>query len=535
MSKHLRKYLLFNYDNDYRTMLDNNIIGLAYFNFDLSIVYNSEEPSLELSKFLEKNNIKSKETKEIFDNFLFGIEIGDVICLSDVNQIKAIGIVESNYKYNRNKVLPHSRKIKWINTDVIAFDNGNFRIKIRLIEKEENIKIIEKIVNDNLVENDNDLLVNNESKISFKEYKAFLDDVLLTPNEIEILNIIYNTDGEGISLYEINKLTEDYDAYSTLEALARKICNNLNIDTNGDYLGNIFDGILRDGHICLLINKAFQEALLKTKLLKKSLDIGNNYSLKQASFNSVYPVKWYSKALELILNKRTLLLLGPWGSGKSYFARRLAFLINNSRNMDHIHHIKMHPSQTYENLLVNPQTRKLYQFIEMARKNTIDNYVIIIEDCHQVDLSAVLGEISFLIEDNNRDYESALDVNFNDEKYYIPKNVYVILTSREDEELFNSLDLSNILIFEFSAVYNDKFIKMFNDEELGRFIADKYQVVNDILKKYQIDINHGLFLKGDRGLNRDEYYIVVKFKILPLLKRVVSSADYEIICDIINQ
>ncbi|MDR1781863.1 MAG: AAA family ATPase [Bacilli bacterium] len=536
MKKHIRKYLLFNYDNDYRTMIDNNIIGLEELKIDLSTLYNSDEPSEELTKVLEKNNIRSKELKEIFNRFLFEIEIGDVVCLSDIKSVKAIGIVNSNYRYNRNKTLPHTRKIQWVSKETIDLEDGNFRIKIREIEREENIDKIEAIINENLIDEDNGLLINHVSKVSTLEYQNFLNEVLLTPYEVEILNLIYNSKEMGLSLYELNKLTEDYEPKDVLESFSRKVCNyfDLSVDYNGTYLGNVFNGIIRDGFISLLINPKLEQALVNNKIVDYYHFSSDGYSLKLASLNSVYPSKWYQKALDLILNKRTLLLIGPWGCGKSYFAHRLAFLINNSRDLDHIFHLQMHPSLKYEDLLVNPNTRKLYRFIEMARKNTIDNYVIIIEDCHQVDISNTLGELSHLIEDNNRNVESALDVIFSDEKYFIPKNIYVILTSRDDRMYSNNLELSNLLVFELFALYNEKFIKMFTDEFLGKKIAGVYIEVNKMLEKYDLSINHGLFLKNDRGVNINEYKDVVNFKILPILKRFISKEDYQKIVEIIK-
>ncbi|MDH6603142.1 broad-specificity NMP kinase [Bacilli bacterium PM5-9] len=529
-SKHLRKYFLFNYENGFRTMMDNDIIGLSGAEKDLSSVYNAPEPKFELFQRLNTLGATSNDVKDTFDKFLFLMEIGDAVCLSDSKSIWAVGIIESNYQFNKNKELPHARKVKWIFQEKFDVEDGNHRIKIREVEKESTYIKIEEVINEAMVnEDDNGLLINYPSRVTVERYNEFFKQVHFNPHEIELLNIVYCNQPSGISVFELRKQFEGINVDVSIEALSRKISRKFRLSkVEGRYSPNLFNGVLRDGHLCLVLKDELSKALVQSKIVSNTpLNNDGTYTVKMATTNSVYPKAWFEEALSLLKTKRNLMIIGSWGTGKSYFARRLAFLTNNSRDMENILHIKMHQSLTYQELLVDENKRILYRFIEKARKNSMDNYVIIFEDCHEVNLTSVIGEISYLLEDNNREREAALDVTFDDNKYYIPKNVYVITTSRDTPGLFTPDEISNVLTFEMKSLFNDKFINMFEDVEFGQWIAKTYTSINKILDKYKFSINHGLFLKNDRGVSKGEYEVVIRYKIGPILKRIVNDNDYQ--------
>lgn len=528
--EHLRNYFLFNYENDYRLMIENDIIGLSGVEKDLSIVFNAADPKNELMHILSNENDITQEDKRNYEKLFFAMEIGDAVCLADTKSIWAIGIIESNYKYTPNKELPHARKVKWLSKEKISLEDGNPRIKIRAIEKETSYDIIENIINKALLdEGDSGLLINYPSRITVDRYLSFFKKIKLNPHEIEVLNVIYNNQNNGISIFELQKLFVGIDVEESMELLARKISKRFRLGrVENRYAPNLFNGILRDGHLCLVMKDEFAKALNQSGIVEiAEYQDETKYTFKHAQKDSVYPLSWYEDAYNLLKTKHNLHIIGDWGTGKSYFARRLAFLLIESRDMNNIFHLKMHPSLKYDDLLSGDGSRPLYRFIEQARKNAIDNYVIIFEDCHEANLNEVIGELAYLMEDNNRDREGALDVNFDDKKYYIPKNVYIITTSRDNPGLFDPHELSNILIYIMPGIFNKKFVNMFEDYALGEFIATNFVKVNKIIEKYDLSLNHGLFLKKSRGITVKEYEIVLKYKLIPILKRLVSDEDYE--------
>lgn len=534
-NKHLRDYFLFNYDNDYRTMIDNSIIGLRSVEQNLTPIFNSGQPEYELEQLLAKHNL-TEDQKNSLKKFIFEIKIDDGIALADKDHILAIGVVESNYRYTPNTELPHARKVRWLFQGKLNIEDGNQRIRIRKVSKEITHDIIEEKINEALIsEGDNGLLINYISHVTTEQYLDFFKKVTLNPHELELLNIIYYAAPEGVSIFELQKLFDGVNIETSLEKLARKISRRFKLGRIDDqYIPNILNGVLRDGHICLLLKKELSEALEKADLIDKSTLSSSDYTIKHALVNSVYPASYFEEILCLLKEKRSIHLTGPWGTGKSYFARRLAYLINGHRDVSNILHLQMHSAQTYNDLLCDEGSRILYRFIERARKDTMQNFVIILEDCHEVHLSTILGEIEYLLEDNNREKEAALDVSFDDKKYYIPQNIYVIKTSREVNHNINSEEFSNVLIVDMEAMYNQRFINMFNNPSLGIELSNTFTKVNAILEDYSISINHGLFLKKDRGITLEEYDVVIKYKLEPLFKRLIKQADYDKIFKLIN-
>lgn len=527
--EHLRRYYLFSYDNNYPTMIKYNLVGLKGIEHDLSVIFNSNDPRVELRKTFQDYQNLTNEDLNRYEKLLFDIEIGDIICLFEGKKIGAIGVVTSNYQYNQNKELPHTRQVSWIYEGEIIFEDGNHRLKIREIEKEETYEVIESIVNEAfLKEEDNELYINYPSRITVNSYLKFFKNVTLNPHELELLSTLY-LNPQGLSLYELQKIFDGIDIEDSIEFLSKKISLRFKLKSvEQRYAPNIFNGILRDGHLCLILKKELMEAMKELNMV--DVDINNDsktgYDIKQALVNCVCPREFFENAINLLHSKKVLQIVGPWLSGKSYFGRRLAYLINNNCNLNQILHLKMHTSLTYEDLLINDQNKILYRFVEKARRDSLNNYVILIEDAHEVDLNSVFGEFMYLLEDNNREKEGALDVIFDTQKYYIPQNIYVIITSRNISTLNDKLFASNILIFDMPALYNNRFISMFENKSLGQEIAEKFTEVNDILKNYNFSINHGLFLKSTRGVNLEEYEIVVNYKIKPILKYILEEENF---------
>ncbi|WP_423364117.1 hypothetical protein [Mycoplasma sp. P36-A1] len=525
----LRKYFLFNYGNHYRRMLDYNLIGIDKLpNKDLSIVFNAADPKEMLADILKEQHDISNEDKTNFEKFLFEMEVGDAVCLVDSKSVRAVGIIESNYRFNKNKEVPHVRAVKWLNKETMSIEDGNHRIKIRQVEKQSTHEMIEQVINEALVSDDNGMLINYPSFISTDEYLTFFENVTFNPHEIELLHIIYKNQDCGISIYELQKQYVGIRVKESLENLARKISRQFKLKkVEGMWTPNLFNGIVRDGHLCLIMKNELATALKEAGLIHEDqLRAGSKYTLAEAATNSVYTRGYFEEALRLIEMKKTLHIVGDWGTGKSYFARKLAYLVLEDRNLDNMLHIKMTKNMTYE-VLMDEKTGLLYNFIEMARKNTMDNFVIIFEDAHSINIDDVAAEISYLMEDNNRAKESALDVPYSPTKYYLPDNIYILMTYRDVPGMFNPYEISNNLIFEMNAMYNDRFIHMFEDHKLASFIAKTFTELNQELQDYGLTINHGLFLKKDRGINIDEYKTVVKYKLMPIFKRVMDNSDYE--------
>ena len=526
----LRKYFFFNYGDHFRYMIEHSVIGLSKFeDQDLSLTYNAVEPQANLNTQLSKIKDITAADKLTFKTFMFDMDLDDIVCLVDSKSIRAIGVIESNYKYARGKELPHRRQVRWINKDKINVEDGNHRITIREVTKTSTYEIIESIINEALIEDDETLVNTLNSEITTEQYVSMFQEITLNPLEIELLSLIYFAKSQGLSIYDLQKHYVSIDVADEIEQLSKKICKFFNVKkVDGQYRPNLFTGIVKDGHICLIMKKELSLALLETNMIMKvESDDNQAYTLQVAQANSVYPTEMFEEAYSLLERKRAIFLIGDWSTGKSYFARKLAYLMIGEKKVQNILHIKLSHLLTYD-LLMNEKNGILYNFIEKARRDPMDNYIVIFEDAHLIDLASITPEFSYLIEENNRGIDNALDVSFEKTKFYLPTNLYTIETYLDVANVFSLENIKNNVIFEMPAMYNDRFKKMFENQALGQFIIETYKNLNLMIKKYGITINHGLFLKRDRGITVTEYETLVKHKFEPILKRIIDKDEFEI-------
>lgn len=523
LNSHKRKFYLFNYDNNLQLMLEHGIVGISSPVKNLRSVCNLEDSLKELNKILDEQLENSIEAKSTFPKFIFDIKIGDVVCLSNSKHIKAIGVVESNYQYKQSKELNHIRFVNWIHVEDIEMEDGNHRVKIREISNDNNHDIIEKYLNDYITNRDDtSLLVNYPSRITVEQYLDYFKIFPITNSEYRILKYI-SKKPNGANLRELSSVFEKYHSEKIIEQFATRVCTFYNIINDGyDYTHNLFNGYLVDGELYLTLKVELETALFKEGYNEVDEEM---YGVEQACESSVFGMKDYHRLVDILYKKRNIYLYGNWGCGKSFLARRLSYLILEKRSLKNILHIKIHPGLTYESIL---NSGLISNFIEQAIANRLENFVIIFEDAHENNLNNILGELTYLIADNNRRKENALDVTFMDEKLYLPKNIFTIITSRDLPDPLNSTLLSNTVYYEVETQYNERFRLLFNDEKLGVLICENYSKINEILLPYNFSINHGLFIKGSNGVTYDDYKMVLDYKIMPLLKTIkLEEKDYK--------
>lgn len=525
-----RNYFLFNYDNNLQLMLEHGIIGLNSSVKSLRNVINQKNSLNQLNKKLEEQLENSIEEKKLFPLFIFDIKIGDVVCLSDNKTIKAIGVVESDYQFKQSKELNHVRFVDWIHVEDIKMEDGNHRVKIREVVCKKNHDIIEKYLNDYIANRDDtSLLVNYPSRITIEQYIEYFEVYPVSKIETRILKYI-SKKPNGANYREIRNAFENYNIEKIIEHFAARICTYHNIvNDEYDYAHNLFNGYLEDGELHVKLKSELETALFKEGNQLSDEEI---YDVDQACEDSVFGMQEYHRLLDILYKKRNIYLYGDWGCGKSFLARKLSYLIIEKRLLKNVLHIKIHPALTYQSLL---ESKLIINFIEQANANRLENFVIIFEDAHENNLNTILGELTYLIADNNRRKENALDVSYLDEKLYLPKNIFTIITSRKIPNPLDNTLLSNTVYYEVETQYNERFRLLFNDVKLGGLISDTYSKINDILRSYNFSINHGLFIKGNNGVTYEEYKIVLKYKIIPLIKSIkISVEDNKKILELID-
>ncbi len=172
--------------------------------------------------------------------------------------------------------------------------------------------------------------------------------------------------------------------------------------------------------------------------------------------------------LETMLNrlrtKKNLILQGPPGTGKTWLAKKLAFALIGSTDESKVRRFQFHPNVSYEDFIrgFRPQEGRLalidgpfLEAVSTAVGNQSKDYVMVIEEINRGNPAQIFGEMLTLLEADKRDPTDALELSyrkFEDERVYIPPNLYVIGTMNVADRSIALVDLALRRRFAFIAL-----------------------------------------------------------------------------------
>lgn len=245
----------------------------------------------------------------------------------------------------------------------------------------------------------------------------------------------------------------------------------------------------------------------------------------------------YDNIVAVLRNKKNIILQGAPGVGKTFVAKRLAYAIMGVKDVERVMMVQFHQSYSYEDFIMGfrPtatgfELRKgaFYNFCKKAEIDSDNDYFFIIDEINRGNLSKIFGELFMLIENDKRGIE--LQLLYSDEKFAVPKNVYIIGMMNTADRSLAMLDYALRRRFAFfdikpgfetpgfreyrMALDNEKFNKLISCvENLNRVIA-----VDESLGE-GFCIGHSYFcnLQPDT-INDDWLYSVVEYELIPLLK-----------------
>ena len=176
------------------------------------------------------------------------------------------------------------------------------------------------------------------------------------------------------------------------------------------------------------------------------------------------PVEFLEKIETLLEDKRQVIFQGPPGTGKTFVAQKLANHLAGSE--DRVTLVQFHPSYSYEDFvqgfrptLVNGQpgfelrNGPLLKAAEQARNDPDSQakHFLIIDEINRGSLARILGELYFLLEYR----DSEIDLQYSDEPFSLPPNLYIIGTMNTADRSIALVDLALRRRFYFVEFHPD--------------------------------------------------------------------------------
>ena len=244
--------------------------------------------------------------------------------------------------------------------------------------------------------------------------------------------------------------------------------------------------------------------------------------------------EWLAETVDLLREKKQIVLYGPPGTGKTYLAQKLArFLTGEADNAYRL--VQFHPSYAYEDFFEGYRPRPaddgngvgfslepgpFKQLVEDARADPAQPYILIIDEINRANLAKVFGELYFLLE--YRESNIALQYSPGDD-FDLPPNVYLIGTMNTADRSIALVDAAMRRRFYFQSLFPgepplvDMLRRWLDDQQLPADRADLLDELNRRIGDRYAAVGPS-YLMTSRAATADGLARIWKTAILPLLE-----------------
>ena len=244
--------------------------------------------------------------------------------------------------------------------------------------------------------------------------------------------------------------------------------------------------------------------------------------------------KRYENLVAVLRNKKSIILQGAPGVGKTFAARRLAWSMMGEKDDSRIEFVQFHQNYSYEDFMMGYKPFEdgfelkygiFYRFCQKAANQPDKEFFFIIDEINRGNMSKIFGELLMLIEKDYRGTKATLA--YNGLSFSVPKNLYIIGMMNTADRSLAMIDYALRRRFSFFEVEpgfdSEGFIHYqngLNNETLNELVNK----VKDLNREISLDkslgkgfcIGHSYFCGRD-VCTEEWLHSIVDYDILPML------------------
>lgn len=245
----------------------------------------------------------------------------------------------------------------------------------------------------------------------------------------------------------------------------------------------------------------------------------------------------YDKLSGILRIKKNIILQGAPGVGKTFVAKRIAFSMMGVKDVERVMMVQFHQSYSYEDFIMGfrPSTDgfelkrgAFYNFCKKAEIDGDNDYFFIIDEINRGNLSKIFGELFMLIENDKRGV--SLQLLYSDEKFSVPKNIYIIGMMNTADRSLAMLDYAlrrRFAFFEIKPGFTTDGFREYRmsleNEKFDKLIACVESLNNVISNDESLGdgfcIGHSYFCNLLPDTINDQVLSgIVEYELIPLLK-----------------